>query len=267
MYTKIYPQMFEGSLVKSGYKAVITFQQMLILADKIGVIDRTPEAISRITTIPLDIILEGIAALEEPDPESRSPDEEGRRIVRLSPNRTWGWRIVNYEHYRNLRKEEDRTEYHRQYWRNVRSPKLRAQKDSTSTQLDSSDSTDAVSIGRRRSIGSTHKEVKDPASRSRTKSRSRVSKSDLIRDLVAEWRHLGGLDQVYKIKIAMGDLLSTHRASAVRAGIRCFWRCVEDPTLQGFLDNGTYWITKGIQDGDEELETEYAETAQHGATA
>ncbi|MDR4485307.1 MAG: hypothetical protein R3B95_19250 [Nitrospirales bacterium] len=82
--------------------------------------DVTPEALSRRTTIPLEIILKGIKALEMPDPQSRTPDEEGRRIVRLSDSRPWGWRIVNYVHYRNIRNAEDRREYMKNYQREYR---------------------------------------------------------------------------------------------------------------------------------------------------
>ena len=117
MYGKMYRQMYHGTLATTGpWQALVTFQQFIVLADNEGVVDMTPESISRETTIPLEIIRTGISALEQPDPDSRSPDEEGRRIVLLSESRKWGWRIVNYVHYRNLKREEDRREYHRKYW-------------------------------------------------------------------------------------------------------------------------------------------------------
>ena len=71
----------------------------------------TPEAIARRTTIPQEIINIGIAALEQADSESRSPELDGRRIARLSPDRTWGWQIVNYDKYRKIRSEDERREY------------------------------------------------------------------------------------------------------------------------------------------------------------
>jgi hypothetical protein len=117
MYGKMFRQMYHGTLATTGpWQALVTFQQLIVLADKEGIVDMTLESISRETTIPLDIIRQGIIALEQPDPDSRTPDEDGRRIVRLSDNRSWGWRLVNYKHYRDLKREEDRKEYHRQYW-------------------------------------------------------------------------------------------------------------------------------------------------------
>ena len=106
----------------------MTFQQLLILADQDGAVDMTAAAIARRTTIPLDIITRGIATLMEPDPESRTPDEGGRRLVPLADGRSWGWRIVNYVKYRQIKREEDRREYHREYWHK------RKLKGSTSTQ-------------------------------------------------------------------------------------------------------------------------------------
>jgi hypothetical protein len=89
---------------------------LIVLANKHGEVDMTAEAISRRTTVPLEIIEEGLKHLQEPDPESRSPDLEGRRIVPLAEHREWGWRIVNYEAYNKIRSQEERREYHRQYY-------------------------------------------------------------------------------------------------------------------------------------------------------
>lgn len=122
MYGKLFVQMYQGTLATKGpWQALVTFQQLVILADKHGQVDMTPDAISRITTIPLEIIETGLQELSKPDSESRSPLEDGRRIVPLADNRSWGWKVVNYEHYRKIRSEEERREYHRQYMRKRRS--------------------------------------------------------------------------------------------------------------------------------------------------
>jgi hypothetical protein len=121
VYAKIFDSMYSGTLATHGpWQALVTFQQLLVLADPEGIVDMTPEAIARRTTIPLEIIAAGIAALEQPDPESRSPAEEGRRIVRVSDSRSWGWRIVNFLQYRALRDENSRRDYMRQYQRDRR---------------------------------------------------------------------------------------------------------------------------------------------------
>lgn len=132
MYAKVFAQIYDGTLCTKGpWQAMVTFQQMLILADQEGNVDMTASAISRRTTIPLDIINLGIQELLLPDAESRTPTEEGRRIVPLSESRSWGWHIVNYKHYRALKREEDRRDYHRDYWHKRKANELN---NSTTTQ-------------------------------------------------------------------------------------------------------------------------------------
>lgn len=80
------------------------------MADQNGVVDKTHEAISRRTNVPIDIVKEAIGKLEQPDPNSRSQENEGRRIVLLDEHRKWGWMIVNYDHYRKLATEDQRRE-------------------------------------------------------------------------------------------------------------------------------------------------------------
>jgi hypothetical protein len=91
----------------------------------------TPQVLHSTTGIPLRHIRRGLAALEKPDPDSRTPDEEGRRIVRLSDSRSWGWRIVNYAHYRKIRSQEERREYQRNLMRDRRA-EARAQQNGRS---------------------------------------------------------------------------------------------------------------------------------------
>lgn len=117
MYAKVFAQIYDGTLCTKGpWQALVTFQQLLVLADQDGNVDMTASAISRRTTIPLDIISLGIEELLKADPESRTPTEDGKRILPLCEGRTWGWTIVNYKHYRALKREEERREYHRTYW-------------------------------------------------------------------------------------------------------------------------------------------------------
>ena len=124
MYGKLFVQMYDGTLATRGpWQALVTFQQLVILADRDGIVDMTVEAIARRTTIPEEVIRLGIEHLEKPDPESRSPAEEGRRIVRLSDTRPWGWRLVNYQLYCKIRTEEDRREYKAAFARNSRAAK------------------------------------------------------------------------------------------------------------------------------------------------
>lgn len=101
MYGKIFETIYDGTLAED-WRALITFQQMIVLCDADGTIDMTPSAISRRTGIPLEHIIAGIEILEKPDHLSRTPDAEGRRIIRLDDHRDWGWSIVNHHKYKHM---------------------------------------------------------------------------------------------------------------------------------------------------------------------
>lgn len=107
MYGKIFEQIYDGTLVEN-WKALITFQQMIILCDDCGILDMTPNAIANRTGIPNEIIKEGIERLEDDDPYSRTPDENGKRIIRLDNHRPWGWKIINHKKYKSMGNYEDK---------------------------------------------------------------------------------------------------------------------------------------------------------------
>lgn len=85
-------------------------QQLIVLASPDGVIDMTPQAIAARTSIPFEIISKGLETLSKPDPYTRTPGEDGRRIVLLDDHRPWGWRLVNHGKYMRLRNMEQKRE-------------------------------------------------------------------------------------------------------------------------------------------------------------
>lgn len=113
-YAKIFRTIFDGSM-RGCSDLILVFVNMLCYADSFGVVDRTARAISDETGLPVERVNSAIATLEGPDPESRTPDEEGRRIVRLDASRSWGWRIVNHAKYRALCSREQNAERQRNF--------------------------------------------------------------------------------------------------------------------------------------------------------
>lgn len=102
MYGKIFGSIYDGTLAED-WRALITFQQFIVLCDADGIIDMTPQSISRRTGIPIEHIKAGIEVLERVDKYSRTPDQEGRRIELIDSHRPWGWFIVNHEKYKLLK--------------------------------------------------------------------------------------------------------------------------------------------------------------------
>lgn len=107
MYGKIFTSMYDGTL-HGNWEALVTFQQMIVIADDAGTVDITPSSLSARTGIPLDILEKGILILESDDPYSRTPTQNGKRIERLDDHRPWGWRIINYMKYRQLASYEEK---------------------------------------------------------------------------------------------------------------------------------------------------------------
>ncbi len=122
MFAKIFSQIFDSSIAENCRSRHV-FMDLLVLADSDGVIDMTADAIARRTNVPLEEVRQAITELSSPDPNTRTPDEDGRRIVPIDKGRAWGWQIVNYAHYRAIRDEEARRGYFRDYRRKEREQK------------------------------------------------------------------------------------------------------------------------------------------------
>lgn len=98
-YTPAFDSLYDGTLC-GRWPAAALFASLLPLIDSRGHIDMSPQAISARTGWPMDLLVTGLAQLQEVDPESRSTDEDGRRLILLDQGRSWGWRVVNHAFYR-----------------------------------------------------------------------------------------------------------------------------------------------------------------------
>lgn len=73
---------------------------VLSLADRHGVVDVTPDYLSRVTGLAEPEVTACMARFCQPDPSSRSGAAGGARLVLLDEHRAWGWRVVNHGLYR-----------------------------------------------------------------------------------------------------------------------------------------------------------------------
>lgn len=122
MFAKIFAQIFDSSIA-NDCRARHVFMDLLVLADSDGVVDMTLDALARRTNVPIDEVRQAIVQLSAPDAGTRTQEEEGRRIMPIDEHRDWGWQVVNYQHYREIRDEESRREYFRQYRKKEREAK------------------------------------------------------------------------------------------------------------------------------------------------
>lgn len=119
MYGKIFASLYQGTL-RGNAHAILVFTNMIACSDRLGNVDKHPRAIADEVGLTVDEVRAAIAFLSAPDPESRTPLDEGRRLLPLEPGRSWGWRITTHAKYREMRDEESRREQWRAYKDKVR---------------------------------------------------------------------------------------------------------------------------------------------------
>lgn len=104
-YVPVFDTVFQGTLCGRWPDSGV-WLCLLALADKHGNIDMTVPYISAVTGVPADVLTGCIERFMQPDPHSRTKDEDGRRLVRLDESRSWGWRIVNHAKYREKARKQ-----------------------------------------------------------------------------------------------------------------------------------------------------------------
>lgn len=89
---------------------------MLAMKDREGFVWASVPGLAHRARVSLEVAQEAIRCFQEPDPYSRTPDYEGRRIEAVDG----GWRILNSEKYRIRRDPEARREQNREAKRRQR---------------------------------------------------------------------------------------------------------------------------------------------------
>jgi len=117
MYGKVFASMFSGSMMGAGSHVQIVMTYAIANADEKGFVELNPVLLSAMIGDPQERIREAIDYLCRPDPNSRTPDEEGRRLVREGQ---FLYRLVNYGKYREIRDKEARREQNREAKRRQR---------------------------------------------------------------------------------------------------------------------------------------------------
>lgn len=113
MYCKLFASLYQGTLRGKSHE-ILVFTNLLAHADAEGYVDKHFRAIADEVGLTVDEVKTAISLLESPDPESRSPENEGRRLLRINDHRAWGWQVVNYAKYRNIKSDEDRRKANRE---------------------------------------------------------------------------------------------------------------------------------------------------------
>lgn len=101
MYVKLFNRILESSIARDR-KLRHFFIDLLLLSDPDGNVIMTKAAIGLRIGATIDEVEWGLRELMKPDPESLHPEHEGRRVMPLEGH-GYGWKIVNYAAYRDLK--------------------------------------------------------------------------------------------------------------------------------------------------------------------
>jgi len=105
-YFPLFRRFLESSIMEEELPTRFLWLTMLLKADRQGIVHGTAFVLSRLANMRVVEVEAALVKLQEVDPHSTTPTDEGRRVKRLGPNK---WLLVNYEEYRKLaQKDRDR---------------------------------------------------------------------------------------------------------------------------------------------------------------
>ena len=184
MYVKLFDDLLDSTIWMEKDHIVRVWLTLLLLSNSEGFVEMPIPALASRARVGLDECAEAIARLEAPDPYSRTGIEEGRRIIKITDEKTL-WKIVNFEYYRALRSAEQKREYQKRYMREYRE---RKKKD-----LLREDSGEKSSQGETKSHGLAQAEAEAEADIKKTTSSSSSRKDDgeFVERVLAFWNSEG----------------------------------------------------------------------------
>jgi hypothetical protein len=98
-YTPLFDTLLNGTMYgKWPHNGI--WALLLSRASREGVINEVPESLAAHIGISVEQLMASIAFFMQPDPNSRTPDDDGRRLELLDEHKAWGWRIINHGKYR-----------------------------------------------------------------------------------------------------------------------------------------------------------------------
>lgn len=102
----LFRKFFNSSIRRESLETRFVFIGLLAMRNDQGIVEATPDAIAAYVNMCPQAVWTALTRLSEPDPDSTTPDEDGRRIVSLGTNR---WRLVTHDLYAKRAAEERAT--------------------------------------------------------------------------------------------------------------------------------------------------------------
>jgi hypothetical protein len=118
-FTKLVPEIVVSSIWNESSDVRVVWITMLAVKDQHGNVRGNRKSLARVANVSTEAVDQALTVLMSPDPDSNSPEYEGRRIVEING----GWFVVNHDAYREKtwrEQEAERKRKKREINKNVR---------------------------------------------------------------------------------------------------------------------------------------------------
>ena len=129
-YVKLFGSITESTVWCEPAGTRLVWITLMAKCDRLGRFTGSIPGLARLANVSLEEAQRAIETFLAPDPFSRTPDHEGRRIAEIDG----GWRLLNHEKYRDMRDEEVRREQNREAKQRQRERDRYVSKDADSQQ-------------------------------------------------------------------------------------------------------------------------------------
>lgn len=119
-YVKVFNSMLHSTVWLADDKTRLVWLTMLMLVDRDGVVEASVPGLAAAARVSVEACERALDSFLSPDPFSRTADEGGRRIAVVDG----GWRILNYQKYREKMSKADSTEKSKLRMRKMRAARV-----------------------------------------------------------------------------------------------------------------------------------------------
>jgi len=102
-YTKLFNSIITSTIWMENNDTRIVWITMLAMADKNGEVQASVPGLARVAGVQTESCREALAKFLSPDPDSRTKDDDGKRIEHIEG----GWRLLNHRKYREMCSREE----------------------------------------------------------------------------------------------------------------------------------------------------------------
>lgn len=105
-YAKLFGSILDSSIWQESKETKVLWITMLAMKDRDGLVEAAIPGLAKRAGLTIQETMTSLQVLLSPDPWSRTPDHEGRRIEAVPG----GWRVLNHDEYRHREDLEERRE-------------------------------------------------------------------------------------------------------------------------------------------------------------